>query len=111
MFTPKADQTAEQALKVQRLVIRYDDPAMYSSVSSSTYIMIREPVDQVYLASSKDDSANIRVEYSQSQISIVDSSDSSLVGDDGDRGAICISGLASLSANDCVIVEYTVQLS
>lgn len=108
MFTPKADETAEQALKVQRLVVRSDDPAMYSSASSSTYIMIREPVDQVYMVSSKDDSANTRIEYSQSQISIVDSSSLS---PGGDRGAICISGLASLDSNDCVILEYSVQLS
>lgn len=108
MFNPKADQTAEQQLKVQRLVIRSDDPAMYSSASGTTYILVREPVDRVYLASSKDDSANTLTQYKQSSISIVDSS---ALTPDGDSGAIAIAGLSSLDTNDCVIVEYSVQLS
>lgn len=108
MFNPKADQTAEQQLKVQRLAIKSDDPSMYSSASGTTYIMIREPVDQVYLASSKDDSANTITLYNQASLDIVDSSDLS---SGGDRGAIAISGLSSLDTDDVVVVEYTVQLS
>lgn len=110
MFTPKADETAEQALKVQRLVIRSDDPNMYTNNggSSSVCILIREPVDQIYLASFKDDSANTSTLYNQAVLSVVDSS---ALTAGGDRGAIRISGLASLDPNDCVIVEYTVQLS
>lgn len=112
MFTPKADQTAEQQLKVQRLVIRNDDSNMYTnnSGSSSVCILIREPVDQIYLASFKNDSANTLTQYNQAVLSVVDSTTlTASVG--SDRGAIRISGLASLASNDCVIVEYTVQLS
>lgn len=108
MFNPKADSTAEQQLKVQRLVIRSDDPNMYSSASGTTYILIREPVDKVYLASSKDDSANTLTQYNQAEISIVDSA---ALTPGGDRGAIAIAGLSSLDTNDCAIVEYVVQLS
>lgn len=111
MYTPKADETSEQQLKVQRLVIKSDDPSMYKSASGSTCVLVREPVDEVYLASSKDDSANTLTQYNQALISIVDSNNTALVGDNGDRGAICIAGLASLDTNDCIIVEYTVRLS
>jgi len=111
MYTPKADEAANQQLKVQRLVIKSNDSSMYSSASGSTCVLVREPVDEVYLASSKDDSANTLTQYNQASLSIVDSSDTSKVGDNGDRGAICISGLASLDTNDCIIVEYKVRLS
>lgn len=108
MYTPKNDSTSEQQLKVQRLVIRADDPIMYTNNngSSSICILIREPVDQVYLASFKDDSANTLTQYAQASLSVVDS-DTLTTASPNDRGAIRISGLATLDANDCVIVEYT----
>ncbi len=108
MYNPKADQTAEQQLKVQRLAIRSDDPSMYSSASGTTCILIREPIERVYLVSSKDDSANTLTQYAQASISIVDSTD---LTPGGDESAIAIAGLASLDTNDVVVVEYTVQLS
>lgn len=107
-FSPKADETAQQALKVQRLMVRSDDPNMYSSASGSTCVLIREPVDSVYDARSKDDSANTETLYNQADISIVDST---TLAPGGDRGAICIAGLASLDTDDTVTVEYVVQLS
>lgn len=115
-FNPKADVTAEQALKVQELVVSSFDPAMYSSASGSTSILVREPVDKVYLASSKSDSGNTVTQYNQALISIVDSAGpgqtSGISPSTGlpisDRGAILLSGLASLSANDIVSVRYTV---
>lgn len=106
MFTPKADQTAEQALKVQRLVIGSADSNMYSSASGSTCVLVREPVSKVLLASSKDDSANTLTQYAQADLSIVDSTD---LTPGGDEGAICIAGLASLDTDDVVVVEYIVQ--
>lgn len=116
MFNPQSDQAAEQQLKVQRLVISSFDPSMYSSASGSTSILVREPVDRVYLASSKDDSANTVALYNQAVITISDSAGpgqtSGISASTGlpvsDRGAIVISGLASLDTNDCVIVEYVV---
>lgn len=110
MFTPKNDSTNEQQLKVQRLVIRSTDPSMYTNNngSSSICILVREPVDLIYLASFKDDSANTLTQYAQASLSVVDS-DSLAADSDSDRGAIRISGLATLDASDCVIVEYTVR--
>lgn len=111
MFTPKNDSTNGQQLKVQRLVIRSDDPSMYTnnSGSSSVCILIREPVDQIYLVSFKDDSANTLTQYAQASLSVVDT-DTLTSAAPSDRGAIRISGLATLDTNDCVIVEYTVLL-
>lgn len=106
-YNPKNDETDEQALKVQELVISNLDPAMYSSASGSTCILVNEPIDKVYLARSKDDSANLMVEYAAADISIVDSQSLTSAAP-SDRGAIKISGLASLDANDVVIVRYTV---
>lgn len=113
---PQADAAAEQSLKVQRLVISSFDPQMYVSASGSTSVLVREPVDRVYLASSKDDSANTSALYNQAVITITDSAGvgqtSGISHATGlpvsDRGAITIAGLSTLDANDCVIVEYTV---
>lgn len=115
-FQPQADTTSEQALKVQRLVISSFDPQMYTSASGSTSILVLEPVDTVYLASSKDDSANTSTLYNQAEITITDSAGAGQTSGTStstglpvsDRGAIVISGLASLDANDVVVVEYTV---
>lgn len=109
MFTPKADSSAEQQLKVQRLVIKQSDPSMYTNNDGSTSvcILVKEPIDEIYLASFKDDSANTLTQYAQASLTIVDSE--SLAADsDSDRGAIKIAGLASLSDDDVVVVEYTV---
>ena len=114
-FNPKADTTAEQALKVQELVISSFDPQMYTSASGSTSILVREPVDQVYLASVKVDSGNTVTNFNQAQISVIDSAGagqtSGISTSTGlpvsDRGAISLP-ISSLAANDVVTVKYTV---
>lgn len=117
MFTPKSDAAAEQQLKVQRLVIKQSDPSMYLVQSSSTYILIKEPLDEVYLASFKDDSANTSTLYNHAQISIVDSGTLTTGGTSGvtDPGGVPTSDrqvislpITAVDANDCIIVEYTV---
>lgn len=115
-FYPAADTTAEQALKVQELNVISFDSAMYSTASSSTSVLVREPVDKVYLASFKDDSANTVTQYAQASITITDSAGpgqtSGISHATGlpvsDRGAITIAGLTAVDANDVINVRYTV---
>ena len=114
-FNPQADTTAEQALKVQELVISSFDPAMYSSASGSTSILVNEPVDKVYSASVKVDSSNTVTYFNQAQISVIDSKGvgqtSGISHATGlpvsDRGAISLP-ISSLATDDVVTVKYTV---
>ena len=108
MFTPKADQTAQQALKVQRLTISSKDPSMFKVDSGSVCVLIREPVNRIVTASSLVDATAVLSQHSQSVLSIVDSTAFTA---GGDLSAIRISNLASLAANDVVIVEYIVLQS
>lgn len=104
-FYPKNANTQFQSLKVEELAIRGSDQGMYQISGGNCFVMVLEPVVSVYLASVKVDSTNLVTQFAQSSISIVDSV--SLVSTPpSDSGAIQISGLASLAANDVLIVRY-----
>lgn len=105
-YYPKNDQTQFQSLKVQELVISGSDPDMYVSTGGNTFVNIREKVEQIYLVQMKVDSSNLVTQYQQSSLSIVDFAAHTA---GGDRGAIKITGLASVATNDCLIVKYSVK--
>lgn len=107
-FDPKNEQTQLQSLKVQELCIRGTDHGMYSISGGSTYVLIREPVEDVYLGRVKVDSSNLNTEFQQANLSVVDSVSLTAVAP-SNRGAIKFTGLAALADNDCLIVKYTVR--
>lgn len=107
-FYPKNSNTQFQSLKVEELCIRGSDNGMYQISGGNCFVMVREPVLAIYLASVKVDSTNLVTQFQQSSLAIVDSS-SLTVGPPNDLGAIEIIGLASLAANDVLIVRYVCQ--
>lgn len=102
---PKDSLTMNQALKVQELVIKGSDTGMYSVSGGNTFINVREPVGQVYVASCKVDASNLVTQFQQANTLIVDSSAHTL---GGDQKAIELVGLAAVAANDCIVVRYVV---
>jgi hypothetical protein len=104
-FYPKSNNTMDQALKVQELCIAGSDSTMFQISGGNLFVMVREPVGKIYLASCKVDSSNTVTQFAQSSLAIVDSS--SLTAG-GDKGAIELIGLSALAANDVVIVRYSV---
>lgn len=104
-YYPKNEQASGQALKVQELVVSGSDPQLYQISGGNTFIMVREPVDKVYLASCKVDSTNLTTNFAQASIVICDSA---LLTAGGNRGAIELVGLAALNPNDVVVVRYAV---
>lgn len=134
-YNPKNDLTAEQSLKVQELTIRGSDQGLYSltAYAAGCLVYIREPVlsqqtpsaasmspDGVYLVRDKVDSTNLWTEVQHASLSIVDSksSDASPATKSGfnesgvavnDQGAILVTGITALAANDVLVVRYVVQ--
>ena len=104
-FNPKNEQTMQQSLKVQEVSLNGLDAVTFQIVGGNMFVMIQEPVDEVYLARVKVDSSNTWTEFRQSSISIVDSN---LLTAGGNKGAIEISGLGALAAGDCLVVKYSV---
>lgn len=104
-YNPKNEQTMNQSLKVQELSISGSDSTVYQISGGNTFVMVKEPVGQIYLVRNKVDSSNTMVEYAQSSLSIVDSS---LLTAGGNQGAIKITGLSALASGDCLIVKYSV---
>lgn len=107
-YYPKNDQTQFQSLKVQELAISGSDSDMYVVSGGNTFVNIREPVLQVYLAQVKVDASNLVTQFTQANISIVDSV---LHTAGGNKGAIKLTGLAAVQTNDCIIVKYSVDES
>lgn len=105
-YYPKNSNTSYQSLKVEGLDISGSDATLYTIAGGNLYINVLEPVTQVYLASVKVDSSNTVTQFAQSSIVIVDSV---AYTPGGDMGAIQITGLAALAANDCLSVKYTTQ--
>ena len=106
-YNPKNEQSMNQSLKVQELVVSGKDHGLYQISGSDTYIMIREPVDKVYLARCKVDSSNLWTEFAQSSITIVDSA-SLVTTAPSNKGAIKLTGLSAVADNDVIIVRYSV---
>jgi len=125
---PKDSLVMNQALKVESLRIRGSDSGLYSltDYSGSIKVFIREPVQiinsvgGVYLAALKVDSTNLVTQFAQSSITIVDSASTTAnpntlsgVNESGvavsDQGAILISGVSAMAANDVLSLEYCVQ--
>lgn len=104
-FYPKNQNTMDQALKVQELVISGADAGMYSISGGNTFVLVKEPVGKIYLASVKVDSSNTVTQFAQSALVICDSA---LLTAGGNQGAIEITGLAAVAANDVIIVRYSV---
>jgi hypothetical protein len=125
---PKDSLVMNQALKVENLKIRGSDSGLYSltQYTSDIMVFIREPVQiigsqgGVYLASLKVDSSNTTTSFAQSSISIVDSNSSTAnpntlsgINEFGvavsDQGAILITGVTAMAANDVLSLDYCVQ--
>lgn len=106
-FDPKNEQTQLQALKVQELSVCGADHGMYVISGGNTFVLIKEPVDKIYLARVKVDSSNLWTEFAQANLSVVDDASLTNVAP-SDRGAIKITGLSALADADVVIVKYTV---
>lgn len=104
-YTPQDEQTAQQALQVQELDISGQDEGMYVISGGSLFVLVNEPVQQVYLARVKVDSSNLWTEFKISSTSICDSAS---LTPGGDQGAIKLIGQASLAQSDLVLVKYEV---
>lgn len=116
-YVPKNELTANRALSAQELMVRGLDYALYRIDGSSIIILVREPVETVYVAELKIDSSNTLHEYNQASITIVDSATSSTnpsprSGYDefgnqvSDQGGIQLSGVGTLNPNDVIYVKY-----
>lgn len=104
-FTPQDEQTAQQALQVQELDIRGQDEGMYVISGGNLFVLVNEPVQQVYLARVKVDSSNTWTEFKIASTSICDST---ALTPGGDMGAIELVGQATLNPNDMVLLKYEV---
>ena len=104
-YYPKDSNTMEQALRVQELIISGADAGLFTISGGNCFVLIREPVQKVFLASVKVDSSNTVTQFAQSSIVICDSS---LLTAGGNQGAIELVGLASVAANDVIVVRYSV---
>lgn len=106
-FQAKDSAVLAKQLKVQELDLTSKD---YSQIlvdnGADQIVIIGEAVGEVNLVVLKDDSANALVHFAAASISIVDSTAYTA---GGDSKAIKIAGLASVDANDCLIVKYSVQ--
>jgi len=106
-FNPKNEQTMQQSLRVQELSMSGADQGLYSISGGNMFVFIREPLEKIFLARVKVDGSNTWTEFAQSSLSIVDSSSLTNAAP-SNLGAIKITGLASLAANDLLIVKYSV---
>ena len=112
--------TVNGSLLANTGAITFSNPATVSVVSQQTSsssinlsILVREPIDKVFLASDKIDSSNTVYDLDQAHISIVDSK-GDLTGRNqagqpvSDRNTILLSQIpgSSFAVNDCVIVRY-----
>ena len=119
-YYPKAQSTSNQVLMVQHLIFRGQDSAMYSTTipnnTGTVCALILEPVNAVVMAVSKVDSTGVSTSYSVSggAVTIIDSQGgTSGFNESGvavsDQGAIKLTGLTALAADDNVIIDYIVQ--
>jgi len=106
-FNPKDSQVDQQSLRVQELVVSGADGGLFLIAGGNTTVMIREPVEKVFLARVKVDGSNTWTEFAQSSITIVDSV-SNTTTPPSNKGGIKLTGLASLAANDVIVVRYSV---
>lgn len=106
-FSPKDASTQSQALKVQELTVSGADPQLFTISGGNLFVLVREPVDKVYLATCKVDSTNLVTQFAQASISIVDSS-TLTASASSNRGAIELVGLTALAANDVITIRYAV---
>jgi hypothetical protein len=104
-YYPKNEQASGQALRVQELVVSGADPQLFQISGGNCFIMVREPVEKVFVASCKVDSTNLVTQFAAASIVICDSS---ALTAGGDKGAIKLTGLAALNPLDVVIVRYSV---
>ena len=107
-YEPKNQQTQLQALRVQDLAVSGADAGLYSISGGNTFVFINEPVEKVFVASVKVDGTNSFTEFAQANISVVDTV-SLTTAAPSNRGAIKLTGLAALAANDVILVRYSVQ--
>jgi hypothetical protein len=119
-YSPKNELTQNQALRVQSLKVRGQDQGLYSTSipnnTGSVCVLIREPVNAIVDCVSVVDSSGATTRYSVASgaCSIIDSN-GALSGTNelgqpcSDQGAIKITALASLAADDVVTVNYIVQ--
>jgi hypothetical protein len=119
-YYPKAQSTQNQVLAVQRLIFRGQDSQMYSTTipnnTGSVCALILEPVNAIVSAVSKVDSTGVVTSYSVSGgACVIIDSQGGLSGTNeqgmavSDQGAIKLTALASLAADDTVTIDYIVQ--
>lgn len=105
-FYPKNQQTQYQSLKVEELNIKGTDNSLYTISGGNTFVLIYEPVTAIYLVSVKVDSSNLVTQFQQSSLVICDST---ALTPGGDAGAIEITGLSAVAANDVINVRYVTK--
>lgn len=105
-YYPKDANTQSQSLKVEELYISGSDNGMYTISGGNLFVLVNEPIVQIYLASVKVDSSNLVTQFQQSSLSIVDSV---ALTAGGNMSAIEIAGLSALAAGDCLLVAYVTQ--
>lgn len=119
-FQPKNQATLGQALAIQQIKVRGQDPQMYStSIPGNTgtvCILILEPVNAVVDAASVVDSTGVVTRYSVSGgAAVIIDSKGGLSGFNelgqpvSDQGAVKLVGLSSLAADDVVTLSYITQ--
>lgn len=106
-YNPKNEQTMNQSLRVQELNVSGADGGFFLISGGNTFVYVNEPVEKVFLARVKVDSTNLFTEFAQANITIVDSG-TLTTGASSNKGAIKLTGLAALAANDVIILKYSV---
>lgn len=102
-FQAKDSATLNQQLKVQQLRIMGSDPQMYVISGGNLFVLVREQVIKIVRASVYVDGTNTNTNYAQANLTICDST---ALTAGGDKGAIEITGVSALAANDVVSVDY-----
>lgn len=106
MFQAKDSAILGQQLKVQEVTVRASDTQLYVVNAGDVCVMINEEIAAAVLCLHVDDSVpSVAVIANADLIP----SDSTALTAGGDRKALRINGVASLAANDALVIKYIVQ--
>lgn len=105
-FQAKDSNVLNAQLKVQEVVVQASDNQLYTTDSGDVIVKINEALDKAVVCIRHDDSAATLSTIAQADLIV---SDSSAFTAGGDRKALRVNGVATLDANDFLIVKYIVQ--
>jgi hypothetical protein len=105
-FVSSNEQTQLQALKVQELYIAGSDTGMYVISGGNTFVLVNDPLLQIYSGSVKVDSSNLVTQFQNASLVICDSV---ALTAGGNASAIELVGLSAVAPLDVITVRYQVQ--